>query len=171
MGNLHKIRRIENLFFINLVLIIFSLSACGGGDISAVKNGYMNFDRSITVGQAFDGYKYFGKKEWTQDKDKQGRKYVFFKAQLSQEAIDAVNARHKEIQNWENVTSYKKFGPFATAELMIRFTINNDGTFFQSDSKFSSKYVSGKSAEGEVHDIDLKSIFKNEKIFPPESWH
>jgi len=42
-------------------------------DINMVKNGQMEFDQSITVGQATEGYKYFGKKEWATGKDTQGR--------------------------------------------------------------------------------------------------
>jgi len=35
-----------------------------GGNVNTVKNGTLNFDNSITVGEAFDNYKYFRKTKW-----------------------------------------------------------------------------------------------------------
>jgi len=44
-----------------LFLMVFTVIGCSkfGGDVELVKTGYLDYDKSISVGQAFDGYKYF----------------------------------------------------------------------------------------------------------------
>lgn len=45
--------------------------------IDSVKDSVLNqVDASLTISQAFDGYKYFGKTTWTTFEDKRGREYV-----------------------------------------------------------------------------------------------
>jgi hypothetical protein len=163
MWNLHRIIGIRNLFFI-LALIILSIYACGfGGDISTVKNGYINFDKSITVGQAFEGYKYFGKKEWTTLKDEQGRRYVNFKTQMNQNYVNEINDRIK----YRCKIVSCKYPPVAALEWIIQFTVNHDGTFFISGSKCSWNYTSGQSGSDRLRDNDFILIYKN-KFVPDE---
>lgn len=64
------------------VFAIVFLSAAHVGycanPIEIVKHGTLEFDTSVEVGKAFDGYKYFKKTKWTSFETKQGRTIVEF---------------------------------------------------------------------------------------------
>ncbi len=45
-------------------------------EASTVKDGILNFDNSITVGEAFDKYGYFSDTDWTDFETSNGRKIV-----------------------------------------------------------------------------------------------
>ena len=63
----------SKLFVIGLFL---SLVITGCSDVSTVKDVTLNFDNSITVGEAFDRHKYFSDIDWTDFKTLNGRKIV-----------------------------------------------------------------------------------------------
>lgn len=60
-----------------IAAVLFSLILAGcDGDLSSVKNGTLEFDNSITVGQAFDKYSYFSSTQWESFETSNGRKIV-----------------------------------------------------------------------------------------------
>jgi len=138
-----------------------------GRDISLVKNGYLNFDQSLTVGQAFETYKYFGKKEWTTLKDERGRKYVIFKAQMNKDYLKETNKQREEVINNPTLMNIMPLptndGIIITQEWVIQFTINYDSTYIVSDIKHISVYTSGKTTSSDLVDINtvLHSIYEN----------
>ena len=89
------------------LLALIGCSKLGGGDVSSVKNGVLGIDKSITVGQALDGNKYFKSKSWNAVKDEQGRRYVDFTGEFIRTAPNDPNS----------------------ANLVLRFVINADNTF------------------------------------------
>lgn len=154
-------KRIVYYLLITLALVsIGLLSGCskmgGGGDVSIVKNGYLNFDKSITVGQAFDGYKYFKTKEWKATKTEQGRRLVLFSAQMSDEWLNVNN----------NDGTTKAFGQQVTSqEIQIQFTINQDGTFNLSGTRLLGKRPDGRSPlDSTLSDTNLNRIYANEPL-------
>jgi uncharacterized protein YecT (DUF1311 family) len=77
------------LIFMIFLLSFLVLIGCGGKDgnsinikqnkeIDGVKNGVLELDKTVTVGNALEGYKYFSKKEWRLVEDPQKRKTVEF---------------------------------------------------------------------------------------------
>lgn len=75
-----------------LALCSCVLTACEGGDISSVKNGILDFDRSTTIGNVLDSYKYFSSKKWSSFQDQQKRTIVQFEAEIDKSAaIQAAN--------------------------------------------------------------------------------
>ena len=58
-----------------ILLVLLSIISCGGAEKS-VRNGRLQLDESITLGDAFDNYQYFTSTEWESFKDSQGRDIV-----------------------------------------------------------------------------------------------
>jgi hypothetical protein len=59
-----------------LVLLVAGLSGCSDSGVSTVKNGVLDFDKSITIGQAFDNYKYLKGVAWRSFTSDNGRDVV-----------------------------------------------------------------------------------------------
>lgn len=55
------------------------MSACTDDDIDSVKSGYLNFDKSVTVGNLLDNRRLCDKVEWDIVIDKSKRKTVTYK--------------------------------------------------------------------------------------------
>jgi hypothetical protein len=142
-----------------IALLSVGCSKTGDKDIGIVKNGYMNFNNTITVGKAFDGYKYFGKKEWIAEKTAQGLRTVTFKAQFNQQYIDNVNKEYKGKPG----SIYAENG-LASRTITIQYTINIIGTFAPTSTKSVITLTTGKTVENSVMQFEVDSIFKNEMI-------
>jgi hypothetical protein len=101
--------------FTKLLIIVFAILMISGcsDDVSTIKNGTLEFDKSITVGQAFDKYKYFSSTKWKSFSTDNGRKIVEVKGDFKNEYL-----KH---MRWED--------QFASASLLVKFTINKDDTF------------------------------------------
>jgi hypothetical protein len=82
-------------------------------DESVVKNGTLDFDKSITVGQAFDKYKYFSSTKWKSFSTDNGKKIVEVEGVFKNEYLQHMA--------WED--------QFASVSLIVQFTINKDDTF------------------------------------------
>lgn len=65
-----------------LCLLSFHVIGCDkvktvfGGDVALVKHGILEFDKSLTIGQAFDNYKYFKNTKWELITTNNGKKVV-----------------------------------------------------------------------------------------------
>ncbi len=51
-------------------------SGCSDNKIKEVKNGVLDFDKTLTIGQAFDNYKYCKNVNWKSAKTDNGRDFV-----------------------------------------------------------------------------------------------
>ena len=81
--------------------VSLSLTACnmsGKSDVELVKKSYLRMNLSKTVGQAFDGYKYFKTRKWEAYKE-HANHFVKFTAEmdiadrLTKEYYDRMNKR------------------------------------------------------------------------------
>lgn len=77
------------------IVVIIILDGCGSNPIDLVKDGILNFDKSITVGNAFDRYNYFRKNDWKFFESTQKRKIVQFSAIIDLNNI-LQNAKDRE---------------------------------------------------------------------------
>ena len=84
-----------------------------GGDVSLVKNGMLEFDKSLTVGKAIDNYKFFKKTKWESITTDNGRRIVTVVGTIDTE-------KHPQISQTSGVKS---------AEMKFEFKINQDKTF------------------------------------------
>lgn len=65
-----------------LLVPVFMLIGCGANPVGIVKNGTLKMDPSVTVGDALNGYKYFGETSWKTFEDQQNRTIVEFNGVL-----------------------------------------------------------------------------------------
>jgi hypothetical protein len=144
-----------------IAVVVIAFAACGcsqlSGDISSitvVKNSYLeSVDKSITIGQAFDGYKYFSEKEWTEFTTQQGRKIVQFKASMNDDYLKMYNT-NPVYTSQNGVLKYKGF--------LIRMTVNYDGTFGQTESTITTTYANNKTETFKgFSKNDLFDIYQN----------
>jgi hypothetical protein len=63
-------------------MLIILLSGCGN-QIDLVKDGTLNYDKSLTVGEALEDYSYFKDTSWNLIEADQGRKVVEFSGTLN----------------------------------------------------------------------------------------
>ena len=89
------------------------MTIVGCSDSNIAKNGTLNFDNSITVGEAFDRYSYFTSTSWRDFETSNGRKIV--------EVTGEFNDEYIEKMGWTK--------QFSQASLIVQFKINKDDTF------------------------------------------
>lgn len=112
-----------------LVIGVFlSLMVAGCSDVGTVKDGTLNFDKSITVGEAFDKYSYFSDTDWTDFKTSNGREIV--------QVIGEFNDDYIKKMGWTK--------RFKKASLIVQFKINKDDTFEISAIAFEFTSLKGK---------------------------
>ena len=70
-------KKISNYVF---MLLIFTLTGCQGSPESIVREGTLDFDKSVVLENVLSNYKYFSTKKWESSKDSQSRKVVTFMA-------------------------------------------------------------------------------------------
>ena len=112
----------------------FLLTGCGS-NVDLVKDGVMEFDKSITVGDAIDNYKACKSVKWSE-----------FTSTDKREVVEAKCTLKDEYKSKHNI-SVK--GPI---ELTIQFNINKDGETFE------FRYA-GISADGkETPDLGVEAL-------------
>ncbi|QXE89188.1 hypothetical protein KP001_11990 [Geomonas subterranea] len=70
---------LKYFYVVGLVII---LAGCKG-KVESVKDSYWSVDKSIPIGKALDGYKYFESKKWETVKTENGREFVDFTGVVS----------------------------------------------------------------------------------------
>ncbi len=119
--------------------------------VKAVKEGILGFDKSITLGQAFDGYGHFTAKVWTPATATNGRKLVEAAgtinfAKLTPRDYAAATAAvagvptetlggNAGIQNAGEAAVRNIQKTFKGAQIVFQFVVNLDDTFELKDGK------------------------------------
>lgn len=123
-----------------IIFVIFlSFAGCSkiGDDISLVKNGILFFDKSLTVGQAVDGYKYFKTRTWEKFTADNGRKVVQFTGTIDMDNSE-IKTKYAEryAENRVEQSNYQRsekemvnYLRFSSEKVIIQFLINVDNTF------------------------------------------
>ena len=116
-----------------ITILIFFLTGCSN-NVDSVKDSTLDFDKSITVGQAFDNYKYFSDTKWEEFKTNNGRQIVEFTGTFNDKYLDYLNNQFKKAIKKHPEKAINK------AELVVQFIINKDGTFNVFASAFKTFY-------------------------------
>ncbi len=87
--------------------------SAGPGIVEALKKKALDNYPSTTIGAAFEGYKYFAKKEWKETDTQHGKIYIDFIGWLDSKTINPL-----------------KKSDVADRGIDVKFVINPDGTFF-----------------------------------------
>lgn len=135
------------------VCMLLGLAACTGhNDISLVKDGLLDLDKSLTVGKAIDNYSYFKSTKWKLLTTENGRKVV-------------------QVTGNFNVTKHPSFNVAngtKEAYVQFQFQLNQDSTF-----EVAWCGIGGERIDGTVIEPDkniaignclnsLRSIYKND---------
>ena len=124
------------------------------GDVSLVKGGTLEIDKSLTVGQAIDNYKYFKKTEWESLKTDNGRRIVQVKADIDTAKSPSLNP--------------EKLPGLKSAQIQFQFKINTDKSFevawcgIASEKTDGTKIDPDQSANMQYCLRTLKGIYDNE---------
>ena len=112
-------QRVIILGFLGLVFIGVLISGINEvtGDVAFVKNGILEFDKSITVGEAFDNYKYFKNVKWEAFTSENGRRVVQVTGELDIDRMPTL--------------SFLKNEGIKKIYAIFQFVINRDGESFK----------------------------------------
>ena len=106
------------ILLITVSTIMFScdkLSKVTGGDVALVKGGTLDIDKSLTVGQAVDNYKFFKKVKWEAIKTDNGKRLVQVNADIDTSKSPCINS--------------EKTPAIKSLQMQFQFQINTDNTF------------------------------------------
>jgi hypothetical protein len=140
-------------FFCIFFLLTFGCSKTS--EIDIVKTGFLDFDKGITVGQAFQNYAYFKTVEWRKLTLDNGRTIV---------EVDGVLdiAKMPENSIWR---ANEKLG-LKNVHAVYQFQVNKDNTFQVFAGGFRYTHPSGKDEEQSMNPrlfINvLKTIYRND---------
>ncbi len=156
----------KNKFIIGIFLVIMVplffivVGSTGGHSIDIVKSGILKIDKSVTVGNAIDNYKYFSSASWKEFEDDQKRNVVEFNGKIKTDAI--VNSlsddRAKKILG-EIVARHPNFNKGALVRM--QFLIDADSKSFKLG--YSSVNFNGQNTCENKIDI-IEDIYRNSMI-------
>lgn len=138
------------------VLNVVVVAGCSKDDpdLTFVKKGHTSYNKTIAIGEAFDGYKYFGKKEWQTVKTPQGARLVILKADMNPQFIKEINeACGKQNPQGKMIESQK---------WSIQFTINKENAIFVSGTQTLTISTDKTRKSGSLNEALLKSVYENQ---------
>ena len=146
------------------VLDFLRSAVSAGGDVDMVKNGYLELDKSTTVGNALDNYSYFQSVEWKSFETEQKRIIVQFAGELDQVKMAQKNLSPDDFQmllNEKNSSFYSE-----NWKLLIQFRV-------LPENKFDVGYIGieGGTGTGTEEKMALKTladIYENKSIALPQ---
>ena len=152
---------LNRLIFI-LIYISSFIAGCSNDSvydhIEVVKNGKLEFNDKLTIGEVFDNYEYLSGIKWDFFKNYKNETYVLMTGIIDNEILE----KYFEIANKNTESEYRT--DLSKVELKVQFAISNDGKSF----KLSFVGYFGYSEDGEKicessGDIEkISIIFKNE---------
>ena len=145
------------------MVIVFGLAlACQGcffqGDQGIVKNGTMQENKTLTVGEAFDGWSECESKTWSDFKSDNGQRIVQFECRVT-----GYPEFKKELRAiLQNESKYDHFD-LSSIVSTYQWKINKDDSFQLASITTNWKWEDGKSYEASGGSVS--ATFENEKTF------
>lgn len=157
-------------FVLTLFIAVPLLMAFGFGNSSKSDDDYINFvkdnvfkfDKSLTIGQALDNYKYLKNKKWKFFKSDQGRKIVEFSGDIVISAYDKKNTSHVRAISSKKINDVKnKISSFI---YRVQFKLHaNDESFDLGYSGYDLNYRDGeKENVQEEPNVTLSQIYNEQ---------
>jgi hypothetical protein len=153
-----KIDKLTFYQFSKLIFIacILSTFGCQNDSISKVKNSVIDVDKSLTVGAAFDNYKYYDDVRWSESETSNGRTLVEVSS-----SYDYSDVTSDELNK---ITGGKSGGVDSIKDLSVaieaftptfRFILNKDG----------SVQVMEMHVKGEMRGSDIEETYDDELLY------
>lgn len=144
-----------------LSAIVF-LNGCS--DIDNVKSGVMDFDQTITVGEALDNWKSCRKTHWEEFETDNGVKVVEFSCEHK---VNDYFDKVKKLLSKENQSDADVLDVVSNTQI-FQFTINKDLTFQIDNVQVKTVWKDGKFFEDSQKPIkQLADAYKNKMNFDP----
>ena len=151
-------------------LLAIIVSGCLSSDpIQMVKKGTLEFDKSVTVGNALNGYKYFNSTKWTSFQDSQKRTIVQFDATYDYNKFIGTTAEDFEPLTADMINKAKTNLGTVHIACVVQFAISTDKKTFEivsSSTKISGTIEdTGKPDEKNFDDEnyqELKRVYNNQ---------
>ncbi|NDV24722.1 hypothetical protein [Desulfovibrio sp. JC022] len=118
-------RLLQSLLFLTLMFLFCS---CTKDEISIVKNGRMNFDQTVTLGDVLDNCKGLENRKWTKFETDLKRKVVDFTAEIPVK-IDSLTANTPLTTPEIDVLKKVITGPDPIFRLTLQFQIKQNDSF------------------------------------------
>lgn len=168
------------LLIIALTLSMFIFCGCGEKNAETiVREGYLDFDKTTTIGQAFDGYAYFKNKTWKEYQSENGTEMVQFVGNYDlstgkftdhlmsmQKMAGASNSgSESEMKIQEDVMKSKINEKFKSVDLILDFAIQSDDSIEIHSMKLKTDFEGNqteKNIEETGHQHMLHEIYNNQ---------
>ena len=134
--------KISKLIIIATSLACLLIAGCGDSNIAKVKEGTLGGMKELTIGSAFDNYKYFSKTTWESKETDNGVKYVEFKGDY-------------------NIKPLLKNTDYANICLVMQFIIKVDKGFEPSYLGIEEQFKDGKTKDQKLYDYQLPRLIRN----------
>ena len=120
------------------------------GVVAAIRGKTLAGFKTVTIGEAFDTYRYFDKKEWKESRSTNGKIYVDFWGWFKESAIDEAS---------------RKNGIVARG-VEVKFVVNPEGDFYLAMISRVEKGADGAEHDYPIDDKQsiLKAIYGNREI-------
>ena len=120
------------------------------GIAEALKKKKLAEFKTVTIGEAFDTYRYFDKREWKESRSANGKIFVDFWGWFKEGALDAAS---------------RKNGVVARG-VQVKFVINPEGDFYLAMISRAEKGADGSEQDYPLDDKAgiLKAIYGNKEI-------
>lgn len=161
--------KVLSYFFLTFALSSF-LVGCSG-DVSIVKNSYLDDYKTTTVGLALDNFSFFTTKSWESHKTENGSKVVIFTGELepdfylrSCELLDTDYAKKELMKACREHLNLKKITH------TITFLVNHDDTIEIESIEITYVFPDGKSTT--IKNSDMSLYYDNKsllELLPPAS--
>ncbi len=147
-----------------LVPIILPLVGCGG-DIGLVKDGVMEFNKTITIGQALDNWKSCDKSKWEEFETDNGVKVVQFSC--NHKTWNYIEKAKSLLSESDQVKAVeKRYFDVALNTQTFQFTLNNDDSFQIDNVQVKTLWADGTVFEDSQEPLEqLGYAYQNEILF------
>lgn len=164
--------KINKFKAVTLFVLSTMLYSCGhSGDETIVKNGLMDFNKTLTIGQALDNWEDCGEKSWQVGKTSNGVRFVEFscvKNQLS-EFIDSFKKSCKSNDNCDEYFNEQSFN-LQKVKNTFQWTMNQDDTFQLNNTDISYFWGDGKYLiDPTSSSNELENAYRNKISYNPNA--
>lgn len=154
------------IFGILTAMLMLGLSGCSD-NTSLVKNGIMNFNKTITVGQAFDNWNDCENSEWSSFETDNKTPVVQFSCEKK-----GVNEYMSKVKSFLSKKEQNKasYIDIKSITQIFQWTINKDDTFQIDNVQVETVWSDGKRfSDSQKFMEQLKSVYNNEITFDESS--
>jgi len=154
------------------VFLSFFLVGCSKTDpVASVKGSTLDIDKSVTIGNAFDNYKFFKNVSWEASEDDQKRQLVTVKGVYDPNKCAGLTYTVTGLESLEltpeKIAKALQLNPGLEYSFLVQFKLAVDGKSFEVGfcGLHVSQIVDGKPNETDIPDDNnqgLQTIYQNE---------